>query len=95
MTHQLTSPASPPPPSPANSLTCRYDWFRRSQFAPVVARMRVEDHPATQVRDHAVVRSILEEHATGRKDHGELMWLLANVFKRYDVHSSTGGSSET
>jgi asparagine synthase (glutamine-hydrolysing) len=61
------------------------DWFRSPVLAPAVERLRDAGHPAAEHFDMSVVARVLAEHATGRVDHGEVLWMLTNVFVWHEV----------
>ena len=42
--------------------------------------MQDPDHPAAELFDETVLRSIVDEHAKGTRDRGEALWLLGNVY---------------
>jgi asparagine synthase (glutamine-hydrolysing) len=56
------------------------DWFRGAEFASLVRRMRDPAHPAAAHFDARVLQTAIADHQAGRVDHGELLWLVANVF---------------
>jgi asparagine synthase (glutamine-hydrolysing) len=56
------------------------DWFRTSILAPAIERLRDPDHPAATYFQKPVIDQILREHASGTVDHGEILWLLTNVY---------------
>jgi asparagine synthase (glutamine-hydrolysing) len=64
------------------------DWFRSPVLAPAIDRLRDSRHPAAEHFDMAVVARIIEEHSTGRVDHGEALWMLTNVFVWHEVEIS-------
>jgi asparagine synthase (glutamine-hydrolysing) len=55
-------------------------WFRRPEYAPLVDGIGDPSHPATEHFDARLLRNAKHEHLSGKRDHGELMWLLANVY---------------
>ena len=55
-------------------------WFRSPVFAPALERLRDPDHPASQYFHRPTIDRLLAEHASGRADHGEALWMLTNVF---------------
>lgn len=61
------------------------DWFRSPILAPAIQRLRDPTHPATEYLDPLVVAELVEEHAKGAADHGEALWLLANVYMWQEV----------
>jgi asparagine synthase (glutamine-hydrolysing) len=56
------------------------DWFRSPILAPAIARLKDRNHSASQYFDRRAIDQILDEHASGRIDHGEILWVLTNVF---------------
>lgn len=60
------------------------EWFRRPEYAPLVARLSDPAHPAAQHFDRGTLDKALSEHASRTANHGELIWLLANVYLWYD-----------
>lgn len=66
------------------------DWFREPSFRSLLVRLADPSHPAAACFDHRTVKSLLAEHAAGR-DHGEALWLLANVFVWFEVFANGGG----
>lgn len=61
------------------------DWFRSPILAPAIERLRNPDHPAADYFDRSVVNRVLAEHARGDEDHGEALWLLANVYTWHET----------
>ena len=55
-------------------------WFRGAALAPVLDRMSDEGHPAAAHVDAALVRRLVREHRAGAHDHGEVLWLLTNLY---------------
>jgi asparagine synthase (glutamine-hydrolysing) len=55
-------------------------WFRGPELSGIVDRLRDRSHPAAIHFDTAVVDRIARHHASGAADHGETLWLLANVY---------------
>lgn len=62
-------------------------WFRRREAAPLIARLRDSGHPATAHFDRPTLASLLDQHLAGSADHGEVIWLLANVYLWYEGQS--------
>jgi asparagine synthase (glutamine-hydrolysing) len=60
------------------------DWFRNPSSTHLLATLRDPQHPATAVLDAAVVGSLVNEHLLGQTSHGEVLWLLTNVFLWYE-----------
>ena len=63
-------------------------WFRDPHFAGLLERLHDPRHPAAEHFDRRVVRSVLQEHLHGHVDHGELLWLLSNVYLWYEEIAS-------
>lgn len=59
-------------------------WFRTPQFQDFIAEIGDPSHPATTHFDGRLLRTIRDDHAQHRAEHGELLWLLANVYLWYD-----------
>ncbi len=55
-------------------------WFRGRELGNVLDRVRDAGHPAASLLDRAVLDVILRDHESGIADHGEVLWLLVNVF---------------
>lgn len=62
------------------------DWFRSAEFAPLVEALGQKDHPACEMISPDVVENILSEHTSGTRNHGEVLWLLANLYAWFDLH---------
>ena len=56
------------------------DWFRSPVLSPLLDRLRDPGHPAADLFDGREVRRLIDAHAAGAADHGEALWLLANVY---------------
>ena len=56
------------------------DWFRSPVLAPAIARLSDPRHPAAEYFQKAAIDRLLAEHASSHVDHGEALWLLANVY---------------
>jgi asparagine synthase (glutamine-hydrolysing) len=67
-------------------------WFRGKELGMLLEPLRQPDHPAAQHFERRVVARLLDDHRLRRANHGELLWLLANVYQWYDVHVTNGGS---
>lgn len=63
------------------------DWFRGQTLAGLLAPMQRADHPAASHFSQPRLGQLLGEHATGRSDHGEMLWLLANVYQWHELQS--------
>ena len=61
------------------------DWFRSPVLSPLLDRLRDRRHPAAAHFDPEVLGTIVREHASGAHDHGEILWLLANVYIWHEV----------
>jgi asparagine synthase (glutamine-hydrolysing) len=64
-------------------------WFRQREFARLVAKLQDPNHPATECLDYATVAKILREHTSGAADHGEVLWLIANVYLWHEVQGES------
>jgi asparagine synthase (glutamine-hydrolysing) len=60
------------------------DWFRLPEYAPIMNRLADPGHPAAAHFDRATLGKIVADHRAGTANHGELIWLLANVYLWYD-----------
>jgi asparagine synthase (glutamine-hydrolysing) len=56
------------------------DWFRSPILAPAIDRLRDPSHPAAQHFRREALDRLIREHAAGRADHGEALWMLTNVY---------------
>jgi asparagine synthase (glutamine-hydrolysing) len=56
------------------------EWFRTGAFRSLLDRIRDPEHPGASMFDRAVVQRIVREHTGGKRNHGEILWLVANVF---------------
>ena len=65
-------------------------WFRAKAFAGLIALLRDRDHPAAELFDGDLVARLLREHHLGTRDHGQILWLLTNVYLWHDVHVTAG-----
>lgn len=70
------------------------EWFRGPVFADSVQRILRPDHPANEYLDRTAVHGLVGDHLAGRGNHGELLWLLANLYNWFDVHAA-GPSTHT
>jgi asparagine synthase (glutamine-hydrolysing) len=59
-------------------------WFRGPEFRSVMETLRDQAHPAAGLFDMATVRRLLDEHQLALADHGEVLWLLTNVWLWYE-----------
>jgi asparagine synthase (glutamine-hydrolysing) len=55
-------------------------WFRGPELRHVKDRLLDAAHPAASHFDQALLRRVVREHESGTADHGELLWLVANVY---------------
>lgn len=55
-------------------------WFRGPQLGGLLQRISDSSHPASTCFDRATLDTIIREHRSGTRNHGEALWLLANVF---------------
>ena len=55
-------------------------WFRGPELRPILDRLRDPGHPAASQFDRAVLQRVLREHEAGAVDHGEILWVVANVY---------------
>ncbi len=55
-------------------------WFRSQELGRIVDRLRDPVHPAARHFDQEIVQRALKQHLASQADHGELLWLLANVY---------------
>jgi asparagine synthase (glutamine-hydrolysing) len=60
------------------------DWFRLPEYAPIMNRLADPGHPAASHFDRATLSRIVADHRAGTANHGELIWLLVNVYLWYD-----------
>lgn len=68
------------------------DWFRSGELRRVLDRMRDAGHPAATHFDNRVVHKILDQHLAGSANHGELLWLLSNVYLWHETGASAATS---
>jgi asparagine synthase (glutamine-hydrolysing) len=68
------------------------DWFRQPSFRPILQRLADPGHPACAFLDCRAVATLLAEHAAGH-DHGDALWLLANVFLWFEVFVTGKGEA--
>ena len=55
-------------------------WFRGPELDGIMGRLRDPGHPGTAHFERSALRKVIADHDAGRESHGELLWLLANVF---------------
>jgi asparagine synthase (glutamine-hydrolysing) len=60
------------------------NWFRSPSARDLLATLKNPAHPAATVLDTKAVKSLVDEHMRGQRAHGEILWLVANVFLWYD-----------
>jgi len=60
-------------------------WFQDPAFSALLDRMRDPRHPAAAAFDRPTLDRLLGEHLRGDQDHGEVLWLLANVYLWHEV----------
>ncbi|MGH7689956.1 MAG: asparagine synthase (glutamine-hydrolyzing), partial [Gemmatimonadaceae bacterium] len=63
------------------------DWFRSPVLAPLLERLRDPGHPAANLFDQREVRRLTDAHVAGAVDHGEALWLLANVYVWAEINA--------
>ena len=68
------------------------DWFRSPIFAPAIDRLRDPAHPAAVHFQRGALDQLLAAHASQRVDHGEILWLLTNVYVWHEAVASTNGA---
>lgn len=61
------------------------DWFRTDALSGVVSQLRDPRHPAAVHFDGATVQRLVDEHLSGAFDHGEVLWLLGNVYAWHTI----------
>lgn len=66
-------------------------WFRSSALEPLLRPLHDSEHPANAHFERSRLRRLLDEHQVGSADHGELLWLITNVFQWYEVQASNRG----
>lgn len=60
------------------------EWFRRPEYATFLTRIADPGHPAARHFDRGTLDRIVGDHRSRAANHGELLWLLANVYMWYD-----------
>ncbi len=55
-------------------------WLRSPHWKPLVDRLLDGTHPASSLIDHHEVRTIVNRHMKGERDHGDELWLLSNLY---------------
>ncbi len=61
-------------------------WFRGGPLAPLLDRLQDPGHPAALHFDRRMLHALLDDHLSGRADHGEALWLISNVYIWHEVH---------
>ena len=61
------------------------EWLLTPEWAPMVARLRDRNHPATSVVDGAEVNALLDAHARGTEGLSEVLWLLVNLYLWHEL----------
>ena len=59
-------------------------WFRSRPFADLMDRLRDHRHAAAGHFHRRMLDQVVSEHTRGVRDHGELLWLLSNVYLWYE-----------
>lgn len=62
------------------------EWFRSEGLSAALQPISEKDHPAADYFEPRVLKEVTSQHLRGEQDHGELLWLLANVFAWHKVH---------
>lgn len=62
-------------------------WFQQPDFAHLIDRLRDPAHPAAACFDRTILQSVVKQHRAGHKAHGELLWVLSNVFIWHEVQA--------
>lgn len=62
-------------------------WFRGPELGDVMRRMTDPSHPAASSFDQKILNTIVREHRSRSHNHGEVLWLLANVYLWFDQQS--------
>jgi asparagine synthase (glutamine-hydrolysing) len=65
-------------------------WFRSGPLASLLDRLRDPSHPAAVHFDRRMLGALVESHLRGSADHGEILWLLSNVYLWHEVHLGGG-----
>jgi asparagine synthase (glutamine-hydrolysing) len=65
-------------------------WFRGPELGPLMSRIADRDHPGASHFDRRVVERVVHEHRSGRNDHGEILWLIANVLLWSELNDAAG-----
>jgi asparagine synthase (glutamine-hydrolysing) len=63
-------------------------WFRTNTWRSLVDRLRDPTHPASAHFDRALLNQLVTEHSSGVRNHGEVLWLIANVFLWQEIQAS-------
>jgi len=68
------------------------DWFRSPILAAAIDRLRDPEHPAAMYFQRSVIERLIADHTSGRADHGEILWMLTNVYIWFEVAGSPAPS---
>jgi asparagine synthase (glutamine-hydrolysing) len=60
-------------------------WFRGGPLGSLLDRLRDPRHPAALHFERPVLNALLDAHVSGRADHSEVLWLIANVYVWHEV----------
>jgi hypothetical protein len=55
-------------------------WFRGPELGGTLGRISDPSHPGASNFDRHLLARLVREHQSGAANHGEVLWLLANVF---------------
>ena len=69
------------------------DWFRSPILAPAIDRLRDPQHPAAEHFERSVLEEVLTQHASRAVDHGEVLWMLTNVYAWHETVSAGAGAA--
>ena len=67
-------------------------WFRGPELGGVLRRISDSSHPAASNFDRRVLGRLVHEHQSGVANHGEVLWLLANVFLWSESQAGTNAT---
>ena len=68
-------------------------WFRGPELRGILERLRDPGHPAASNFDRGVLETIIREHSAGLGDHGEVLWVLTNVFLWHEARETGAARS--